>query len=216
MPDPFVAVVQSTLRGEPQAARRLVDDLYPVVQARVARILHRTGRATTRTARQDVDDLVQEVFATLFDRDGRALRAWDPDRGLSLANFVGLLAERSTLSILRSGRRNPHREDPTADADLEAYADPGLLPEPAAVSRDLLVALLDRLRLALSPTGMQIFELLFVDERPVDEVMSTMKMSADAVYAWRSRLRKLTAGLLVDLDRPTPTSAAAPARASER
>jgi DNA-directed RNA polymerase specialized sigma24 family protein len=204
MSNPLLAVVQSTLLGRPEAARRLVDQLYPVVQARVVRVLHRTGRTAARNARQEADDLVQEVFTALFDRDGRALRAWDPARGLSLDNFVGLLAERCTVSILRSGRRSPFTEDPTADADLDAHAEPTSSPEPAALSRDLLVALLDRLRQALSPIGMRVFELLFVEERPVEEVTAMMKMSPDAVYAWRSRLRKLAGSLLAELGRATP------------
>ena len=34
------------------------------------------------------------------------------------------------------------------------------------------------------------FQLLFVEEQDVEQVMAKTEMSRDAVYAWRSRLRK--------------------------
>jgi RNA polymerase sigma-70 factor (ECF subfamily) len=45
----------------------------------------------------------------------------------------------------------------------------------------------ERLRETLTPLGMHLFNLLFVEERSVEEVCTTTTLSADAVYAWRSR-----------------------------
>src|SRR5687767_4627167 len=131
MAEPDVDLVEQALARRPEAARRLVDLLCPVVQARVARVLQRAGRASGRNTRQEVDDMTQEVFATLFDDGGKALRAWQPDRGLSLQNFVGLIAERTAVSILRSGRRSPWTEDPTLSTDLDGRggAAPAVEPE---------------------------------------------------------------------------------------
>jgi RNA polymerase sigma factor (sigma-70 family) len=199
MGESLVDLVADAVARRPAAARRLVELLHPVVQARVARVLGRNVAATSRGLRQEVDDMSQEVFAFLFEDRAKSLRAWDPARGLSLENFVGLLAERKVISILRSGRQNPLREDPTLSEalDRETAAVPG--PEPAAFSRELLEVLLDRLRLALSPLGMHLFELLYVEERTVEEVAAIAHMSNDAVYAWRSRLRKVVSALGAEL-----------------
>lgn len=199
MGDDFSTLVPATLAGNAESARSLIQSLYPVVANRVARVLGRDRRTGSRSARQEVDDMVQEVFAGLFERQGHVLRAWDPVKGLSLPNFVGLFAERTVLSILRSGRRSPWPDDPSTAELLEAASAEVPPVEPDAVSRDLLAALLDRLRLALSPMGLQMFELLFVQEREVDEVVSALKMSSEAVYAWRSRLRKIASDLLTEL-----------------
>lgn len=210
-PEPFGELIAQTLARRPEAARKLVDELYPVIQARVARVLQRAGRASGRNARQEVDDMTQDVFAFLFDDGGKPLRAWEPARGLSLPNFVGLIAERHAVSVLRSGRRSPWTEEPTEAGDLDdgavaaGGADAGT--ELALLSRDLLATLLDRLRVSLSPLGMELFRQLFVEERAVEEVCDAMAMSADAVYAWRSRLRKLVNGLAVELTRTRPTPA---------
>ena len=201
----IVGLVGEALAGDQLALTRLVAALTPVVQARVARTLlaRRSLRASGRNLRQGVEDLTQEVFLALFSRDARVLRRWQAERGLSLENFVGLVSERHVASFLRSGRRNPWREDPTAAEDLEGSAgEPG--PEEVAASREQLRLVLDRLRASLSPLGRQIFELLFVHELSLAEAMAASGLSADAVYAWRSRLRRLARELLGELSRSSP------------
>ena len=183
--------LQQALDGDQEALGGLVDAWTPIIQARVARILlrYRQGPAAGRDVRQEVEDLAQDVFLHLFADDGRALRGWRADGGLSLDNFIGLVAERQAYSILRSGKRSPFKEDPTLTDELDS---PTLAPDPetAAASRDELRHLVRRLAEELSPLGRQLFELIYVQELAVDEVAGTASMTADAVYAWRSRLRR--------------------------
>jgi DNA-directed RNA polymerase specialized sigma24 family protein len=201
------ALVTRALGRDRAAVRELCDVLAPVTQARVARMAGRGHQRTAAQVRQMAEDLTQEVFVALFQDDGRALRAWAPERGLSLESYVGLLAEHQAASILRSGRRSAWREDATEDATLAERA--GLASEGAAqvVARDTLVRLLDRVRASLSPLGLQLFEMLIVEERAVPDVCSTMGMSADAVYAWRSRLGKLVAKTMAELEAARTVSA---------
>ena len=192
-------VVEQALAGRADRIRTLVDALTPVIQARVARGLLRRGGARGRDARQEVEDMTQEVFLSLFDDDGHALRAWVPARGLSLANFVGLVAERQVSSILRSGRRSPWTEDPTDAEALDVSAGSVAGPEGGVVSRDLLAAVVERVREELSPKGLILFQLLVVDEASVEAVCAEMSMLPDAVYAWRSRLAKLVRRVATEL-----------------
>ncbi|MEA2559443.1 MAG: polymerase sigma-70 factor, subfamily [Acidobacteriota bacterium] len=198
--------VQRALAGDQTALTRLVAGLTPVVQARVARTLlaRRSRLGSGRDVRQEVEDLSQEVFLSLFSRSGHILRSWQAERGLSLENFVGLIAERQVVSFLRSSKRNPWKEDPTAAEDLDATA-PDRGPEEATANREQLSLLLERLREKLSPLGHQLFVFLFVQEMTVPETMAASGLSADAVYAWRSRLRRLAQQLLAELSgKPSP------------
>ncbi len=200
-PEDSAELVRRALTGDPVALRELVALLTPVIQGRVARTLlaRRYRLAGGRDVRQEVEDLSQDVFLALFSRDGYVLRTWQAKRGLSLENFVGLIAERQVLSFLRSGRRNPWKEDPLLASDeLEPEA-PESGPEAIASSREHLALLLDRLREELSPLGWRLFELLFVREMSQSEVEAATGLSADAVYAWRSRLRRLAQKLLAEL-----------------
>lgn len=201
-------LVRRALSGNQTALTELVAVLTPVIQARVARILlTRPSRLPGgRNVRQEVEDLTQEIFLALFDRDARVLRSWQSERGLSLQNFVGLVSERQVISLLRSGRRNPWREDLVPATALDGPSlDCG--PEEATASREELSLLLDRLRQELTPLGQRIFDLVYVQELALPEVMAATGLTADAVYAWRSRLRRLAQRLLAEV-----SGSAGPAR----
>ncbi len=191
------------LAGDEAALARFVDLSTPVIQARVARRL--LTSAPRRDVRQEVEDMTQEVFLVLFADGGRVLRSWNPEQGLSLANFVGLVAERRALSILRSGKRNPWKEDPTLDAGLDREA-PQSGPEEVTASREQLRLLVARLYEELSPLGRQLFELLFIRDLAVGEVVRHTGMKPDAVYAWRSRLRRLAGRLVGELSENVPAA----------
>lgn len=189
--------LREALAGNEPALARLVRTLTPVIQSRVARglLLWRRGTAAGRDVRQEVEDLSQEIFLVLFADGGKVLRSWEPERGLSLVNFVGLVAERQTASKLRSGKRSPWKEDPTLLEDFN-QADPESGPEEITASREELTLLLHRLTEELSPLGRHLFDLLFLRELPCEEVTRLTGLSPDAVYAWRSRLRRLARRIL--------------------
>src|SRR5262249_40316279 len=108
-----IELIQSALDGDERATRGLMTAILPILHARVGRMLLRFRAASRhRDIRQDVEDLVQQILLMLFSDGGKALRAWDPGRGMSFAGFIGLLAEREIYSILRSRRRSPWTEDP--------------------------------------------------------------------------------------------------------
>lgn len=189
--------LRSALAGDEPALNRLVRALTPVIQSRVARglLLRRTGMAAGRDVRQEVEDLTQEIFLVLFADDAKVLRSWQRERGMSLLNFVGKVAEWRTASVLRSGKRSPWKEDPTLVEDMDQAA-PEAGPEKVTASREQLRLLLDRLTEELSPLGRHLFDLLFLRELSLEEVTRQTGMSPDAVYAWRSRLRRLARRLL--------------------
>jgi RNA polymerase sigma-70 factor (ECF subfamily) len=202
----IASLIRRALDGDPTAQNELVSMLTPVIQARVARTLlaRRSFLAGGRSVRQEVEDLTQDVWVALFARDGRVLRSWQPERGLSLANFVGLVAERQVLSFLRNGRRNPWKEEFSFPDDEPDPEDPDSGPEKIAINREHLSLLHDRLREELSPLGWHLFDLLFIQELSQAEVQAATSLSADAVYQWRSRLRGLAKKLAAEMSETPP------------
>jgi RNA polymerase sigma-70 factor (ECF subfamily) len=194
------ALVGGALAGDAGAMRRLVDHLLPTVQTRVGLALLRwRSQARGRNLRSETEDLTQEVFASLFDEGGRVLRDWRPERGLGLKRFVGLVAERQAGAILRTGKRSPFTEDPTSAEALGVLTGSGEGAAKLLESRDLLEALVDRLQGRLSVQGFQLFELLYVEERSVEEACALARLSPDAVYAWRSRIGRLAREIRAEL-----------------
>lgn len=184
-----------------------MDKLSPVVARRVAVTLWQ--RKQRRDAAQEVNDMVQEVFLSLFEADGKALRSWDPARGMSLERFVGMLAHHQVISILRNGRTSPWHDDPTEPEALEVLGEATATPESLATSREKLQLLLDRLREGLSPRGMELFQRIIVDEEPLEALVAVTGMTRDALYQWKSRLLRRIRELADELE-PDRLSESAP------
>ncbi|APR86956.1 hypothetical protein A7982_12305 [Minicystis rosea] len=212
VPDPSAPVVppeldllQRAVDGDAKAMRQLVRGLTPVIRANVGWVLVRGQAPGRREARQEIEDVTQSVLLALFADRGRVLLQWDPTRGLDLPSFVALLARRETVSVLRSRRRSPWTEDPTQHEDLDRNAMPHMGPESEAISRDMLNALSGAVRERLSARGAEIFDLMFLEGRPVEEVSSITGMSADTVYVWKSRLVRQLREIFDELGRTPPT-----------
>lgn len=199
MADLTPALVERALDGDDPACRALIDALTPTIQARVYRALdRRAALGRGRVVRQEVLDMTQDVFLALFADDGRVLRRWDPARGAALPTFVGLVAEREVRAILRSRRRSPWTEDPTRPDDFVTAAAPPAA-ERRVADKETLREVLARLHDRLSDRGLELFEALVIQGRPVDDVAAAHGMTRDAVYTWRSRLKKTVTAIAADL-----------------
>jgi DNA-directed RNA polymerase specialized sigma24 family protein len=192
---PDQALVSRAVQRDAAACRELMQRCSPVIRQRVGRVLRafeaRRGRATTRG---DVLDLMQEIFVLLLDRDARVLRAWDVTRGLSLDNFVGLVAEREARSILLSGKRSAWAERPTEALTLAEHLHDDDVERDVA-TREQLGHVLAVLQKTLSPAHLALFEALFVHERSIEEVAAEFDTTPNALYTFRSRLRRELAEL---------------------
>jgi hypothetical protein len=100
------------------------------------------------------------------------------------------VADRLVSHTMRSARRNPFSANPTLDEELERLGDSESGFEVAVASRDLAEKLAAQLAVRLSPLGYRMFVLLFVDEETVENIEALTGLRPDAIYAWRSRLRR--------------------------
>lgn len=195
------ALVARALSGEEDAMRELLEVVTPAIQLRVARTLaHRVGAARGRNVRQELEDMVQDVLLRLFSEQGRVLKEWDPERGMNLPQFVGLIAERHIASTLRSSRRSPWTEDPTLSEDLQSEPDRAATPETVVANRETGRLILDRLREKLSPLGLQLFYALLVEERSIESIIAETGMQRGAIYTWKNRLLKVVHQISAELE----------------
>lgn len=185
-------ILARALAGDPVAVRAVIEEITPTVQKRVADSLYaHAGAARGRNLRQELDDLVQEVMLELFRSGGHTLSKWDRHKG-TLKTYVGTIAERVAASILRSRPRSPWTEDPTLMDELVEGGELGPTPEAVVASRELCATLLDRLRDGLSDRDRRVFQLLLVEEQPLEWVGEVMGMERGAIYTVKSRIiRKL-------------------------
>ncbi|XYH99721.1 hypothetical protein ACMHYB_08150 [Sorangium sp. So ce1128] len=187
------SLLTSALDGDVQSTRAVIAALMPVIHARVGRALL---RRCAHLPRDRKDDLVQDVFVELLRDGSRALRAWDPARGLSLANWVGLIADQRVAAAFRGGRRRLDAAALPLDDAPEGSARSEDDPEATVLARDQIERHLGLIRAELSPLGLELFEALVVDEEPIASVCARTGMSTSAVQAWSSRLRRRLAALV--------------------
>ena len=213
--DASLALIRRALASEPGAVRELVERLSPVISRRVAATLWKRNRK--RNIPQEVDDIAQEVLLSLFQADGKTLRSWDPARGMSLDRFVGMLAQHLTISILRNGRTSPWRDEPTELEKLEEMdVWDGTTPESLTISRQTLQLLLDRVRAALSPRGLVLFQRIVVDAEPLDAIMQDEGLTPAAAYQWKSRLLQILRRLATDVHSPAVSERSPSLRMAKR
>lgn len=183
-------LVEEALASGGAAWVQLVRRLLPILHARTRRWLWRFGAASGST---EVEDVAQQVWLKLLEADGRALRAYDPDRGMSLEGYVGLFAEREAgnlVAMSRAQKRGGGRVELLQDsARHQGDATPN--PEHHASERDTLRALLSHLDGELPPKGQLVLRLLYMDGNTPAEVADVLGVSLQVVHNWQHRIRGL-------------------------
>jgi len=199
--------IRGALAGDPQALSELIALATPPVQARVARALLR--QPTDRFCA--VAELTEDVLVALLSEDGKALLAWRPAAGLSLASLIGLLAQRRVAATLhtRGEPRQAHVLDPRVANDVESSPQ-----TTKASSREILARLLERLQARLSARGMELFERLFVAQQSIEEVCAHMGLTANAVQRWRRSLGRESEAVLREINSPSGITSQRPAAVS--
>ena len=206
--------LSSAIRGDEEAVRHFVHAFSPLIQVRIGRVLLRYKKdMSTSQIRQETEDLCQETFVQLFTDGARVLQSWDAHKGLSLTNFIGLIAERVAFSWARTGRKNAWREMAMEGNTLERKADRAVenhfenramsegasSPESQVANRETLERVIVRFKAELPPNGLQVFYLIYLQGKTVEEVSQIMNIQPDTVYSWRSRLMKRAKEILLDL-----------------
>ncbi len=117
--DDLAASLKNSLRsGKSTDCEDFIRLAQPVVASAIVRTLSRWGRPD----RERVDDLVQDTFARLYDKNARALRNFESDDSAALAAWLRTVAASVTLDSMRA-QLAKRRGDGQAPQSLE---DPGI------------------------------------------------------------------------------------------
>lgn len=172
--------------GDPDAARALVEALYPLV-IRIVRS-HLPRRAAE-------EDLAQDIFVKAFSK----LDQYEVRADVPLEHWISRLAVRTCLDALRAEKRRPELRM----ADLSEAESAWLAfvtrdePAPAHGTAESARELLQKLLSQLSPEDRLIINLLDLQERSVSEIAALTGWSSSLVkvraFRARRKLRKLAA-----------------------
>jgi RNA polymerase sigma factor (sigma-70 family) len=175
------ACLDAVRMGNGDAARTLVEHLYPLVMKIVRSHLPR------RTLEED---LAQEVFLKLFAR----MDQYEGRKGVPFEHWVSRLTVTTCLDALRAEKRRPEwRWSDLSEAerqwvDFMVSTETADVSADAASAREVMAKLLD----LLSPSDRLVISLLDIEERSVAEIsrLTGWSVSLVKVRAFRAR-RKL-------------------------
>ena len=185
-------LLKLVLDREPNAARQFVEMISPIIHARVGRVLRRRNVAQCHDVQQEAMDLTQQTYANLLKNNGHLLRSWDPERGMSLANYVGMIAEQTAEAATRKRSEEVWRSNVEITGSSDLVIDSSRTPERLAAAQEILAAISSRVCAQLNKRGQRLLRAVCVEGRPVREVSALMNISESAINAWQHRLLNRT------------------------
>lgn len=178
-------LIERALTGERAAMRELARRIGPILRAR---ILYATRGRPTGGA--DVDDLMQDAWGRLFERDAHRLRQYDPARmslkgyaNLIAANAVGAAWERASAA-----KRQP--EGGLAPIEAAQAIQDGRDLQANAIERETVSDLWAHLNTTLPPMGRLVLKALFVDHLSPAASADQLGIKRATVDSWRFKIKK--------------------------
>ena len=159
-------ILTECLQGRHGAWDEFVDRYGPVIFAAVGWILR---KHTSSVSQQTAEDIVQDVFLKLIDRDLRLLRTHDPSRA-SLRTWLTIIARSTTIDFLRRKRLGTIPLDQAPPLSLSVQP----RPETNAATENMPAGL-------LTPRQRLVLHLLFDREISPQDVAKLLGVSPQTV-----------------------------------
>ena len=161
----------------------------------VLKVLRRYGATFSR---EDLDDLVADVWLLILRDDMKKLRQYDCTRGLRIASFLGLVATNSTIDHLRARHAEMAPLDDVLEDHLALRVDPPRCRIEEHEQSMLARAALDQL------SGQERAFVIdcFHDERAPEEMARELGVSTNTVYSRKFKIREKLQKIVHTLDSP--------------
>jgi len=151
------------------------------VSAVVRRILRGRGQPAGSA---EVDDITENVFVALLERDAALLRRYDPAH--PLRTYVAVVARTAAHRWLR--RRRPQADLPDG-AWRDGLANPARTPHPEATSRREVHQLVRGELEALGPRDRDVLERFYYEGQSYGAIAEALGLSVNSVGATLTRAR---------------------------
>jgi DNA-directed RNA polymerase specialized sigma24 family protein len=183
-------LARAATTGDGAAQRALITRLTPIIRARVMRVM-RQGNHCRPPPEYEIQDATQDVWLALLAGQGRALRAWKPEGGMSFDNYVGMIAERRSVSIRRRARFHAEQLDEDTGARTACWNEP----ESRAGARELLERVVAHVERTVSSEVLQ-----RISEDWFGRTQAELRPDRRSkMYAARHRVRRAAKVLLTQL-----------------
>jgi len=145
-----------------------------------------TGRVGAQLCEDDLDEIFAEFCMNLLRHDMKKLRAYDPQRGVKLSTWLGLLAMNTAYDNLRKRARYPLLAQGEQTSPEPAAEQPSPLDDLLGKERRLTLGHLVR---HLSARDRDFVHLYYGQGLEPEGVADAMKISIKTVYTKKHKIR---------------------------
>ncbi len=128
----------------------------------------------------DINDLFQEMFASICADKCKKLRMFDPCKGVSLSSWLRMIAVRMTIDHLRKQRTSIPLEDLLTEPSRDGRQEMRIDEESLQCLRGVLEDLSDKDKLLI--------ELFYFKELHSEEIARLLNISVGAIYTRKNRI----------------------------
>lgn len=203
-------MLQQVLQGDPQEWKRFFSAFQPCIAHCVSKVLKRSN---VPFGKNDIEDYVSEVWATLVRDDLCNLRRFDEDRGHTLTSWIRLIATRATIDQLRSRTNIQRYRERSADADFDLPSSEDDSPDEQMERIER--AILARRAISQLKSGDRQFIKLYLQEAEPADLAHKLGISVNSVHSRQSKIRRKLKRLIRMLQQRVELRVAAAATPSQ-
>jgi RNA polymerase sigma-70 factor, ECF subfamily len=140
-------------------------------------------------AREEIDDLHNEIFLSIIDNNGKKLRQYEGKNGCSVSSWVRMIAVRSTIDYLRKKRDTLSLSDDDTRRAVEQLTASARTPLQNLEDHERKQLLQDVIE-SLPQKDQLFLKLFYYKETPPEEIARILNSSTSAVYSRANYLRE--------------------------
>lgn len=187
--DDEMKLVRGLVAGDKSSWREFSSRYTRMLEACIARV---TLRFPGLVGAEDVHEIYALLCLNLLANDRHRLRSFDPEKGMRLSSWFGLIAVHTAYDYLRSARRQP--TGPCIDDVIDLAAQ---VPETSdACERKEQAHQIARLVSELSDRDREFMSLYFGQGLSPEEVAARMGISVKTVYTKKHKIRSKLESLI--------------------
>jgi RNA polymerase sigma-70 factor, ECF subfamily len=180
------ALISRCIQGNKDAWQDFIRRYSSLVYYMVQKVLY-SGHCDA--AREEIDDLHNDIFLSIIDNNGKKLRQYEGKNGCTVSSWVRIIAVRSTIDYLRRKRDTLSLSTEDTVRAVEQQSASSCTPLQNLEDRERRQLLQDAI--ADLPAKDQLFlKLFYYKETPPQEIAAILHSSTSAVYSRASYLRE--------------------------
>ncbi len=138
---------------------------------------------------EDIDDLHNDIFLSIMDKNGHKLRLYEGKNGCSFSTWIRVIAVRAAIDYMRRKKESVSFSDDRAEMETgqkEAFSNVFL----KVLEDDEQKSALKNLIKSLAPRDQLFMRLFYYDEVPPRDIARVFNYTTSAVYSRGNFLRK--------------------------